>query len=243
MGSVFSSFDVSRSNDHNPANPRFGSFGLAETRMSDKSQRTEKPTQRRLQKAREDGQFAVSREFIGSLQFVVFLALLISNSPAALRGLQEIFRRLVLAAFAQTLSVSDLWHTALTLSVHFGKTIAFAGLGIVASTLLFQLLQTRFGLSAKRLQPDWKRLNPAKKAQQLYTQNLPEFAKALVLLPMFCWLIYQIAASEIDVLSEVASCDFGTGAPDNRAFLENALVARRRPVPGSRARGLCTHAV
>jgi len=42
--------------------------------MADKSERTEAPTQRRLQKAREEGQFPAAREFVGALQFLTFAA-------------------------------------------------------------------------------------------------------------------------------------------------------------------------
>ena len=43
--------------------------------MADQS-KTEQPTQRRLEKAREEGQFPSAKEFVGALQFMVFLALL-----------------------------------------------------------------------------------------------------------------------------------------------------------------------
>ena len=46
--------------------------------MPDKSQQTEKPTQRKLEKARKEGQFPVSKEFVGGVQFLVFI-LLLSN--------------------------------------------------------------------------------------------------------------------------------------------------------------------
>ena len=40
------------------------------------SQKTEQPTQRRLQKAREQGNFASSRQFISGVQFLAFVTLL-----------------------------------------------------------------------------------------------------------------------------------------------------------------------
>ena len=43
--------------------------------MADSS-KTEQPTQRRLLKAREEGQFPSAREFVSALQFMVFLGLL-----------------------------------------------------------------------------------------------------------------------------------------------------------------------
>ena len=39
-------------------------------------QKTEKPTQRRLNKAREEGNFPTARTFVGALQFLAFVGLL-----------------------------------------------------------------------------------------------------------------------------------------------------------------------
>ena len=44
--------------------------------VADKSGKTEEPTQRRLDKARKEGQFPSTKEFVGALQFMAFLGLL-----------------------------------------------------------------------------------------------------------------------------------------------------------------------
>ncbi len=43
--------------------------------MSDQGQKTEQPTDRRVKKAREDGQFPASREFVAAAQFTAFVAM------------------------------------------------------------------------------------------------------------------------------------------------------------------------
>src|SRR5579872_1495703 len=43
--------------------------------MADKGQRTEKPTKRKLDKARREGQFPSSREFLAALQFLIFVVM------------------------------------------------------------------------------------------------------------------------------------------------------------------------
>ncbi len=167
--------------------------------MPDRGQKTEKPTPRRIDKAREEGQFAVSREFVGSLQFVAFLALIITQTPAAVRALAGMFRFFAGEAFHGRLSVPQLHHIAIDFAMRFGGDSAGAVLGILLLTLLVQLLQTRFGISAKQLHPDLKRLDPWKKARGTFSRNGPEFAKALFLLPLFCWIVYHITKEEIGV--------------------------------------------
>lgn len=167
--------------------------------MSDKSQKTEQPTRRRIDKAREDGQFAVSREFLSSLQFVGFLALLVMQAPRLLQSMIEVLRFSFMEAFRPEASVSSLHGAVLALSAQLGKPLAWAGMGVVTLTLLFQLAQTRFGFSAKQLQPDLKKLNPIKKAKDTLKQNWPQCLKAMVLLPLFCWIVYAMARQELDL--------------------------------------------
>lgn len=167
--------------------------------MSDKSQKTEKPTKRRVDKAREDGQFAVSREFLSSLQFVGFLALLVVQAPLLLQTMVHLLRFSFTEAFRPQQTVSSLHGAILSLATQLGAPLAWAGLGVVTLTMLFQLLQTRFGFSAKRLQPDLKKLNPLKKAKDTLTQNWPQCLKAVVLLPLFCWIVFTMARQELDL--------------------------------------------
>lgn len=191
--------------------------------MSDRAQRTEKPTQRRIQKAREEGQFPVSREFLGSLQFVAFLALILTQAPAAVRALAELLRYFVREAFRDRLSVQQLHRLALDLGLHYGAALAGAALGIVMLTLLVQLIQTRFGLSAKRLHLDPTKLDPWKKARQTLSQNGPEFVKAAVLLPLFCWVVYRIARDQIDIYLMLPLASLRHGLAIAGHSLENLL--------------------
>src|ERR1700747_211469 len=57
--------------------------------MADKSQQTEKPTQRKLEKARKEGQFPVSKEFVNGVSFLVFVLLLGSYGRGWLAGVVD----------------------------------------------------------------------------------------------------------------------------------------------------------
>ena len=58
-------------------------------RWRTRSQATEQPTQRRLDKAREEGRFPVSREMVGAAQFLTFAMLLAGAGAAWCGGLME----------------------------------------------------------------------------------------------------------------------------------------------------------
>ena len=50
--------------------------------MADQGQRTEKPTKRKLEKSRREGQFPASRELLAALQFLTFVVLLTAGGAA-----------------------------------------------------------------------------------------------------------------------------------------------------------------
>src|ERR1700686_3078033 len=67
--------------------------------MADKSQQTEKPTQRKLEKARKEGQFPVSKEFVNGVSFLVFVALLGSYGRGWLVSLVDTSRMVLNRSF------------------------------------------------------------------------------------------------------------------------------------------------
>ncbi|HLH16118.1 MAG TPA: EscU/YscU/HrcU family type III secretion system export apparatus switch protein [Bryobacteraceae bacterium] len=168
--------------------------------MADHSGKTEEPTQRRLEKARREGQFAAARELVSAAQFAVFLALAGAGGAAWLAGLEQSLRRLFLLGFAGPLSPADLTHVAWALFWRHGLSLVAAGLGVAAVTLGFRLVTTGFGLSWKKLAPDPGRLNPLGRLRDLPRQNLTTLAEAAVLLPVFLWAVYRAASERLPAL-------------------------------------------
>jgi len=168
--------------------------------MPDRSAQTEEPTQRRLEKARREGQFPQAKEFVGALQFLVVLGLAASAGAGWTSGLRQTTRALFTRAFAGDLSPADL--NSLTWSIC-GKLIlplAAAGMAITVATLSFRLVTTRFGFSWKKLTPDAARFNPLSKLRELPRQNLPQVAQACLMLPLFLWAVYVVARDKLETI-------------------------------------------
>ena len=161
--------------------------------------KTEQPTQRRLQKAREEGQFPAARELVSALQFMVFLALLGAGGAAWFTQFCQTTRSLFLLAFTPQLTREDLTHVAWQLAAKHFLPLALGGLAVAVATLAFRLITTRFGFSLKKLAPDAARLNPLSKLKELPRQNLPTLVQSIVLLPVFLWAVYAIARDKLDV--------------------------------------------
>jgi len=164
--------------------------------VSDKQQRTEQPTQRRIDKARKEGNFPVSREFVSAVQFAAFVALLAVFAPDAVGGLGRLTRTLLGFGFRQELTPAVVEHLFDHVLVPASLPLLGAGLALVVLSFGVQLLNTRMGIAYKKLLPDWSRLDPAKRLANLPRQNVPQFVQAAVLLPLFLTIVAMVAAGE-----------------------------------------------
>ncbi|MEP6961543.1 MAG: EscU/YscU/HrcU family type III secretion system export apparatus switch protein, partial [Acidobacteriota bacterium] len=158
--------------------------------MADSAQRTEKPTQRRLQNARKEGNFPASKEFITAAHFMGVVAILTSFSGAFLFRLMRLMRHLISLAFTTTLSTQQVVALARTIIAPDLLPLIFAGVGLTVLILAVQLGTTGGGISLSKLTPDLKRLNPLTKITGLMGQNVPVFIQALLILPLVGAVLY-----------------------------------------------------
>ena len=166
--------------------------------MSDRSSKTEPATQRRLEKAREEGQFPSAREFVSALQFMVFLTLLGQGGAVWFTDFEKTTRSLFRLAFTTELSSEVLTRIAWDLGWKHFLPLGLGGLAVALATLGFRLVTTRFGVTLKKFAPDFSRLNPLSKRKELPKQNLPTLVQSMILLPVFLWAVYVIARDKMD---------------------------------------------
>lgn len=166
--------------------------------MSDKSSKTEKPTPRRLEKARKEGQFPSSRQFLGAAQFVVFVFLVGYWGRAWLQLLVRDTRVVLTRAFSGHLASEELAPLLRELMWRNFASLAAAAALLVVLALGFQLALTKMGLSPKKVAPDFQRLNPASRLRDLPRRNVQDLLQAMVMLPVFGAAVYFIAKDNIE---------------------------------------------
>jgi flagellar biosynthetic protein FlhB len=166
--------------------------------MADKSGKTEQPTQRRLEKARKEGQFPNAKEFVSALQFLVFLSLLGVGGAAWFASFRVTMRSMLKLAFARELRPEDLTHLAWQVAQRHVLPLVLAGMAVAVATVGFRLATTKGGISFKKLMPDAQRFNPFEKLTGLPKQNLPMLGQTMVLLPVFLWAVWVIARERVD---------------------------------------------
>ena len=170
--------------------------------MAANGQKTEQPTPRRLEKARKEGRFAVSREFVSGFQFLAFIALLVMSAKGWLLAGRQLTRSLLGAAFHAELTpagLERLFRTAVHPSL---SPLVVAGAALTLVSLGAHLAITKLGFAADKVVPDFSRLNPMQRLKGLPQQNLHSALEAMVLLPVFGVALWLIVA---DNLSEYLS--------------------------------------
>jgi flagellar biosynthetic protein FlhB len=148
-------------------------------------EKTEAPTPRRLERAREEGQVAVSREVAGAAGMLGALAGLLLMLPFAASGLVQ--SALVLleqpAQLAAVPPPAALWRTLLWGALSVLAVVALPMLLGPAATLL----QTRGMVSAKLIAPKASRISPMGGIKRLVSAaNLVEFLKNVAKLAALC---------------------------------------------------------
>lgn len=172
--------------------------------MSD--QKTEQPTQRRLEKARKEGRFAVSREFVSATQFLLFAWMLSAFGGVWFDQLRQSTRAILkfaVSAAGRDLNRETILNEGWKLLRADVAGPMCAGMVLVAFTVSSQLFTTRLGFAPSKLAPDFGRLNPLPRLKGLPRQNLPILGQSVVLLPVFAWAVWALGKENLEVFERL----------------------------------------
>lgn len=175
--------------------------------------RTEQPSPRKLSKAREDGNYVVSKEFIAAVQFTTFFVMVLQfGDHFGISCRRHIVTWIGIAFTSQDLHRQSMHH--LLSEVLFPYLLPIVGIGflLTIAAIAAQLLVSRLGISAKKLAPQFKRLNPLSKLKEMPKQNLVTAGQAALLLPVFLGAIYLLVSANATKLLSLPSMSVASGA-------------------------------
>jgi flagellar biosynthesis protein FlhB len=166
--------------------------------MAGSGQKTEKPTPKRLQQARREGNFPVAREFVGAMQFLAVVALLTTFTRQYLVQMEEQLRWIFMKAFDPEIAFGEWIYIIRELLSASFKPLAIAGGVLAGGTLGLQLVTTGMGVSLNKLAPSFKRANPMNRLRELPRQNFTSAVKAALLLGLMCFAVYGITVENLN---------------------------------------------
>jgi flagellar biosynthesis protein FlhB len=153
-------------------------------------QRSEQPTQRRVDRARKEGNFPASREFISSVHFLGFVVIAVTFSGNFLFRCARMMRDLLPRAFTIDLTPREAVSLMRSVVLPALEPVMLAGIALMFLVVLIQLASTRMGISLSKLTPDFARFNVLRRFSSIPAQNLPMFLQALLLLPVIALVVY-----------------------------------------------------
>jgi type III secretion protein U len=165
--------------------------------MSDK---TEKPSARRLQRARKDGDIAKSVHLTTTVSGLLWWLLLVAEAPHAFASFVGMVE--AVARIDMNRPFDSKIHEVLGALVEPGKAaLAMAGMGLM-TVILPELAQTRGLIAFKRVAPDFKRLNPIEGFKNLFgLKLLVETGLMFVQFVVLGFLAWQALSAWISMLT------------------------------------------
>ena len=191
--------------------------------MAEKDQKTEQPTQRRLKKAREEGNFPTARVFVGALQFLAFVSLIHAWGLNWLLTIRDNTAAVFQHGLDPRLTGQDVIALTLSLIKQTVIPLAFLGAVLMAITVGVQLGVTRIGVSFKKVAPDFKRLNPLNKLRELPKQNLPSLLQAMIMIPAFGAAVYFLVKDDFQTFLSLPLRSVPAGASYAAASIQTLL--------------------
>jgi len=165
--------------------------------VADRSNNTEKTTPRRLEKARKEGQVPVSREFVGAIQFVTFVALLGAWGAWLFHETRTILRVSIGYAFQTSFTPGSVFRLAEMIGQRIFLGLGVAGLALLIVTLASHFALTRLNFSLKKLQPDLSRLSSLKKLREMPRQNAWAVIQSSFVLVLFGCVVYFVGREHL----------------------------------------------
>ena len=191
--------------------------------MAGHDQKTEQPTQRRVKKAREEGNFPSAKVFVNALQFLAFVAMMHSWGPVWVTAIHRNLALLLNHASTPRMDPKFIVYISLDLARETLFPLVVLGIVLMLVTLAAQFFVTRLGLSLKKLTPDFNRLNPMTRIKELPKQNIPALLQAVVMLPVFGAVVYYLVRDNFDSLLSLPLTSAASGATKVGRTLESLL--------------------
>lgn len=191
--------------------------------MADNGQKTEQPTQRRVKKAREEGNFASAKVFVNALQFLAFVAMMHSWGSVWVTAIHRNLASLLNHASTARMDPKFVVYISLDLARETLMPLMLLGAVLMVVTLAAQFFVTRLGLSLKKLAPDFNRLNPITRMKELPKQNIPALLQAMVMLPVFGAVVYFLVRDNFNELLTLPLTTVASGATQVGRTIESLL--------------------
>ncbi|MCH8557602.1 MAG: flagellar biosynthesis protein FlhB [Balneolia bacterium] len=162
-------------------------------------EKTEEPTQRKIEKAREEGNVSISKEVSSVVLMVVSIIMLVGTGGYIYGKLELLFQGFMINAAAPINDQDQ--------AIEFLENALWIGLDMMTpflivifiSAALVNIVQTKGAFSTKAIQPKGSKLNPISGLKKIFSmKGIVELAKGFVKLFIVVVIVYFTVQSEME---------------------------------------------
>jgi flagellar biosynthetic protein FlhB len=186
--------------------------------MADK---TEKPTARRLEEAREDGQVVHSIELNAAAAMLVGTLLVMGPAKSLSQNLGNTLKQLIIDLPKADLSQPFLQKLIYSIAVSVLPSFMLILVGLLVTGVVVNVAQTGFLWSSKKIGFDFKRINPLSGLKRIFSSHgLIELLRAALKLVVIGWVAYGYLSGNIAQIIAMSQYDLPTAT---RTFFDMAM--------------------
>jgi len=179
---------------------------------SDKDQKTEEPTDKRLRDAREEGQLCVSRELSSWVMTVAILIVLSSFGPKLAEQLRDGLRVFLDRPDQLSLEDGGLQNVFVGIMISIGRGVALVYGLLWGASILGTMGQTGFYMSTMRLKVDVSRILPSTGLSNVFSINsLVELLKSFIKMVVMGFIAYRVLKPVADELPDLTDYSLEDG--------------------------------
>jgi flagellar biosynthetic protein FlhB len=176
--------------------------------MADK---TEKPTSRRLEEAREDGRVVYSVELNAAAAMLVGTFLIMGPAKSLSQNLAGTLKQLIIELPQADLSEIFIKKLIYTMGVSVLPSFMIILFGLLLTGVAVSVVQTGFLWATKKIGFDFKRINPLEGFKRIFsTHGLIELLRATLKLVVIGWVAYGYLNGNIAQIIAMATYDLPT---------------------------------
>ena len=187
----------------------------------DKSQKTEEPTQKRLEDSRRKGQIPSSREVNNWIMILAGTLVVMMFAPAMMRDMLRVMRKFIELPHAMPMDAVHVGEVLTGLFLDIGFILLVPMLILFAAALATGLIQNGLILAPDRLKPKLEKISLLSGFKRLFSmRSLTEFLKGLFKITVVGFVATLMMVPEFDSIEQVSKMELS----DLLVYLHGLIV-------------------
>ncbi len=171
------------------------------------AEKTEAPSERKIEQFREEGRVAQSRELLAGIGLAAGGAALLLTAGMFGEAFHDIFDALRLNLSDAELTTSDVHLIVASVYLNVGPPLLLVLTAGTFTSAFAGLLLNNFNLAPGALEPKWERVDPLTNFRQQFFSAVPwvQLAKSLMVGGLVAWAAWSAVAEHIEAIPVLAS--------------------------------------